>query len=249
MSEELRRILCIEDHSAHLATMIDWLQRLPAKVDGARNGREAVELLLAARRDDMPYDLVIIDNYVPREPDDQISLDADGNPVPGEDQKFGLQMLTDWKVRYELLSRRTPTIVYTLWPSYEDCVRFIRAGAFDYVPKEDNEGNDQMEVLVDKCRKALAASNQSTKGLVGWLQKNIDELVNDYGGQTVALVKEDVAREVPLPGVTIDGYVLISGNDYAEVRERIIKDSTLIWASPEFINVPMREEIEQCLHS
>lgn len=167
MTRNRPRVLCIEDHSAYLAVMTDCLERLPAEIDGARTGQEAVDRLIAARHANKPYDLVVIDMYVPKEFGDQIAVDATGNPVQMDEQKFGLQMLMQWQAEYKLIPAETPIIVYTGFPSDEDRLQCLRAGAFSYVPKRDGEGHDQLKVLLDRCREALANSAASQNGLNG----------------------------------------------------------------------------------
>jgi len=244
MSGELPRILVIEDHKIYLETMVDALSGLPAEVDKAENGRKALMLLADAYRTSRPYDLVVIDMYVPREPGDQVSFSEGGDPVPAEDQKFGIRFLRDFGRTFRLLPPTTPIIVYTNYPSLEDCIACVRAAAFDYLPKKDEEGEDQLPVLLERCREALGLSEAEEDPFIQWFRKNQDEIIDRYGGRIVALVEKDVASRLGLPDEPIGAYVLIVGDDYEEVRKQIIEDKDLIWLSPQIVNIPTREDVE-----
>lgn len=244
MSEGLPRILVIEDHKAYLETMVDVLRTLPAEVDKAENGREAVTLLAEAYRTSRLYDLVVVDMYVPREPGEQISLDEAGNPVPAQAQKFGIGLSRDFGKRLQLLSPTTPMIVYTQYPSLEDRRICIRAGAFDYLPKKNDEGEDQLPLLLERCREALRCSEAPDDPFIRWFRENQDEIIDRYGGRTVALVQKDIARRLGLSEKPVGEYVLIVGEDDEEVRKRIIEDKDLIWLSPQIVNIPTREDVE-----
>jgi CheY-like chemotaxis protein len=231
--KEIPRILCIDDDPNMIATLVDVLSLLPAQVDIATNGKDAVNVMVGASQKGPPIRLVVLDRWIPK------------SPGGVEDPSGGFDLLAAIPRRYQLLDPRTPMIVFTGHPTYEDCVDSIRAGAVDYIPKSshDSEQNN-VEALFQRC-KALLYPEPRRDEVSVWLDKHIDQLTRQFGGKIVGLVTESDALEAGIGDkslVRLDGFVIVPGDDYADVRASLLKYEVMRLKKPAIINVPLHSE-------
>ncbi|MEN6427278.1 MAG: response regulator [Phycisphaerales bacterium] len=228
------RILYMEDNDNERASVTSMLTRLPARVDAVGNGDAAMDALIAASDDRDPYKLVILDMWVPRS----------GKPQETADHSLGLTLLIELQRAYGLIERGTPIIVFTNHDDYDDCVACIKAGAHSYIPKtpklKPNSTNTRL--LIERCRQLLYPAPEADL-LDAWLRTNLARLVRDYAGQVVGLIPEEAAKTAKLHGKPIDGFVLLSGGSYGEVRTKILRNKILRWERPRIIDVPIGEDI------
>ena len=98
MSEDVPRILCVDDTQEYCDTIADRLAKLPARVDVAYSGQDAVAKLNESSQHNDPYALVTLDMYMPKEANAII------------DQRLGMRFLTELR---GLIPQTTHIIVYT----------------------------------------------------------------------------------------------------------------------------------------
>ncbi len=130
----------------------------------------AVDLLTAER-----FDLVITDMRM------------------GSDENEGLQVLE------QLVARSSIVIVLTAYPSFPNCVKAMRLGAWDYLEKEPRDGGDPYENLIASIDEACAHRQEHpgsgrAGGDVAWAHDNIASLAHDYAGQAVAILDQRVVE-------------------------------------------------------
>src|SRR5262249_25009252 len=82
-------------------------------------------------------------------------------------------------------------LMFTGFPSYRDCVRAMRCGAWDYIVKEDVGDVSMFDVLVnsalDRLRQLDLREKQENAIAIEWLPKHIYSLHAGYRGKLVAL--------------------------------------------------------------
>ena len=126
------------------------LSRLPARVEAVYNGKEAIHRIASSIDNGDRFQLLILDMHVPREASDKVEDD------------FGLKLLTKFSSEYQALAHDIPIIVYTQFPDIYECVRCMKAGAYDYIPKKDPETkNDNLRRLFDTCHELLFRNERS----------------------------------------------------------------------------------------
>jgi len=108
-----RRILVVEDDVRNIFALSKVLEPLGARIDIARNGREALEYLERARGTDNAPDLVLMDIMMP---------EMDGLTATRE-----IRRQPEWK--------RLPIIALTAKAMRDDQEKCLQAGASDYLAK------------------------------------------------------------------------------------------------------------------
>jgi CheY-like chemotaxis protein len=226
------RILVVEDEPKECEALVLLLERLPARVEFAQTGNDAVDRLLATDAGKDPYRLIILDMWVPR---------ASGHAV---DEELGMKIFIDLQYDYDLIPYEVPIIVFTGHPSYDHCVKCIGAGAVGYIPKVDLEtGNENVQKLFELCRKHLSPPSERLHSwLPRWVHANLRELVASYGGKVVGVVSEEAVKQAGLSGIPVDGCVLLPGESAGDVRLHILKDPILRWHRIPIIAIPVSEE-------
>ena len=220
-------ILCVDDNEELTATLSGLLEKLPARVDVAADGRTALRFLLSDLRKDDPYALVVLDMWVP--------------PVAGNevDKGFGLRVLKRLQEFYRLLRPETPIIVFTAYPSYDDCVACIQAGAHDYLPKADpDSANNNMRTLFERCKSILYPDRQVEDPINRYLDRHLDTLIAEHAGGFVALIEEGVARNASIDAEVEDGFAILTGRSYDEVHDHFLRNPGLHWEEPLILNIP-----------
>ena len=138
------RLLVIDDNKPYADTIVNWMLKIPARAEAVYSGHEAIQRITNSIDNSDPFQLLILDIGVPREPLDKIEED------------FGLKLLTELSSKYPTLLHDIPIIVYTQYADFSLCVKCIKAGAYDYIPKKDQKtGKDNTGLLFDTCYKLL----------------------------------------------------------------------------------------------
>lgn len=214
------KILCVEDLQPMRETLASVLAHLPARVDVAADGDEAIDLLARADRNGH-YSLIILDRHVPP---------AAGRPV---DENFSTAAQSGIHTLFGLV----PIIIYTAYPSYEHCVDSVRSGAIDYIPKIADSPTASMERLFVRCKSVLYPESGQLDPLASWLQVNVSRLIREYGGRTVAVVESDAARRAGV-GTLIDRFAVISSESVDELRMTLQRHRLLGWSRIKFYSIP-----------
>lgn len=152
----------------------------PYEVTGLADHCEA-----AKRLDTEHFDIVIVDM------------------VMGPDETEGLAIL-------EKLTHKSPiTIVLTAYPSIPNCVASLRAGAWDYLEKVPADGSDPYENLLSSLRRACEfrlahpeAGRSDPES--AFLREHLGDLMNEYGGQLVAILDGKVVDHDDSYGALVD---------------------------------------------
>jgi DNA-binding NtrC family response regulator len=172
-------------------------------VDTCQNFDEALQIVRSAT-----YDVVITDM--------RWQQGGEGGVV---DEEAGIAVV------HALADKSAITIVLTGYPSYENCVEAIRAGAWDYIPKTEDE-QDAYEMLFRSITKACQyRSGSRGRGKANpddaWVKANLDELLQSYPGKHVAVLYEKVVD---------------SDESYEELVNRLSKKYRLV--RPTVVSVP-----------
>ena len=135
--------------------------------------------------------------------------------VMGDKQDEGIEVV-------EYFANKLPiTIVLTGYPNYPNCVRAMRAGAWDYIEKEPGDGADAYGRLLDSMAKAYEYYRQypdrsKTNPDNEWVHSHLDELVDKYPGQLVAVLYNRVVA---------------SGTEFTDLLNRTKKEFPLAKAT------------------
>jgi DNA-binding NtrC family response regulator len=140
--------------------------------------------------------------------------------VLGPDHEEGLAVLR------QLTDKSPITIVLTAYPSVPNCVASLRAGAWDYLEKQPDDGSDPYENLLKSmnaaCEYRLAhpeAGRTNPDSI--WVRDNLGVLLKDYAGKIVAV---------------IDRKVVGSGETYGELADRVKQEHPVARAT--FVSLP-----------
>ncbi|MCX7050000.1 MAG: response regulator [Candidatus Sumerlaeota bacterium] len=96
---------------------------------------------------------------------------------------------------------KTPiTIVLTAHPSSHNCVESMRAGAWDYLEKDTEDGSDPYENLIKSLREACRAKKENPEDGrynpdSAWITRNIDILMKEYPGKLVAVLDQTIVDQ------------------------------------------------------
>ncbi len=233
-------ILFVEDDVAYRDQVVKFLNNIPASVDVAGTGDEAVEILLSDEAQAKKYDLIILDMWVPR---------AKGD---GVDRDFGKRFILDLQRDYGLGPESTPIIVHTGHESYEDCVECIRRGAIDYVPKTRSVAADGdepayppvvhesgVETLVKRCSSLLTGGrNKKEESDKQWLSHNSATLSAKYEDRFVAWFDKELLHRALAKSegdsllrtaIEIEGRIVIAAGKWADVRNTVLRNPVLRW--------------------
>src|SRR5262245_51661880 len=139
MTKREKSVLIVDDQPAMCASLkdrfIDCNRMLECpyqfRVDTAQSTQECIEKLRSAF-----YDVIVMDVRLQTETD---GLEA--TVSMGLHQQFGAA---------------TPVrIIFTGYPSYRDCVRAMRSGAWDYLVKEDIDGTSIFKLVASSAVERL----------------------------------------------------------------------------------------------
>lgn len=146
--------------------------------------------------------------------------------VMGENEDEGLQVLNDLRARSAVL------VVLTQYPSIPNCVKAMKAGAWDYIEKNPEDGSDPYERLCESVKKACDYLQKNPERGTSnpdslWAYKHLDELMKKFPGKLVAVLYERVVD---------------SGDNVIELSERVKKKFPL--TEPTIVSVPDPERRE-----
>ena len=208
------RILVVEDMAVVGDTVRDLLSHLPAQVEVCLDAECGLEKL--RHPPTPPWKIVILDRYVPRR--------------RGEAPR---DLAVDLIRAHRLVAPNTPVIVFTGYESIPDCVRSIKAGAYDYIAKGDE---DSMRTLFDTCRSIL---DPQPDKLESWLKANGAELERRFGGMYVSLIPEETAKEAGMGDLpVVDGEAILARESLKGIDDELLDNETVRWLTPRTFRVP-----------
>ncbi len=94
----------------------------------------------------------------------------------------------------EILALPLPSlkIVLTALSSIENCIKSLKAGAFDYIDKNSLQ-YDPYERLKKAMREGLTSRLLEPENpFLEWEKKNLSQLIKKYGGKFIAVLAEEV---------------------------------------------------------
>jgi CheY-like chemotaxis protein len=229
VDSNLPRILIVDDELGRDVQML--LESLPAQVDIVRDGDGAFDALMDVEHHRRPpYNLLVLDMALP---DDSLQT-ADAF------SKWALTFLLQQQRAYKMLPPDTPIIVYTQYPSYEDCVSCIKAGATDYIPKIDPElENSNSERLFNACRRLIRPTPDPDEL---WVQLHFKELEVSYSGKVVGIFDITDVRGTNIPLETAGGKAILVGDSFDDLRNRVINNKRLRRSRPFIVRIPGRKD-------
>lgn len=135
-------------------------------IETANTCKEAIDKIKKIKKKKQFYEVLIVD----------MKMD-------GADEK-GLEIL-----EFPLPSLK---IVLTALSSIENCIKSLKAGAFDYIDKNSLQ-YDPYERLKKAMREGLASRlPEPMNPFLEWEKKNLSQLMRDYGGKFIAVMAEEV---------------------------------------------------------
>jgi len=151
--EMVNTILVIEDDQEAGLVIKRKLEKLPAYVVLAETGEEALYRIREAQSHGGRFDLMVIDMWVP--------LEAAGDV----EEEFGIMFVEELMKQTEVLDPPIPIIFYTNYPSYSACVRAMKIGAADFIPKMEAQAPGQPERsnlprLFRRCQELLCPDKE-----------------------------------------------------------------------------------------
>ncbi|MEW6097145.1 MAG: response regulator [bacterium] len=186
MSENNKKsVLIIEDDRGMLEDIkfaFETNKDYKFETKGVENKAEAIKLLKKIERtkDMKPYDVMVID-------------------VRLEEERAGIALITQM-IQYADKCKDTIKIIFTGWPSYEDCVNCMRGGAYDYIVK--GQGKESIDKVVNSAvtrLKRLEESEEREKYIDEvWLTKYFTpEVQKKYAGKYIAVVGDEIKYSAP----------------------------------------------------
>ncbi len=183
-----------------------------------------IEKVLAAAKglDGKPFD-------VTTKPDHHAAialLEEERREVVVTDMYMGPENDEGLAVLRQLTGKSPITIVLTAHPKIRDCVESMRAGAWDYLEKNPDDGSDGYDNLLQSIRRAcrLRAEHRETGPSVGdtrWINENIDELMQKYPGEVVGILDQEVVGH---------------NASFADLAKRMKKEFP--YAQPAMVSIP-----------
>ena len=166
-----------------------------------------IEKALAAAEgpDGSPYEVVgMVDHEAALE-----RLDAEHFDVVIADMVMGAQENEGLAILRALTDKSPITIVLTAYPSISNCVESMRAGAWDYIEKVPEDESDPYETLLRSVRQACEVRMAHPHaGRINpdstWVRHHIGELMEEYGGEVVAVLDGKVVDHDAMYGALID---------------------------------------------
>jgi DNA-binding NtrC family response regulator len=148
-SENVLRVLIVDDDDAFRGALIEFLELRGRQVRSCKDGQEAIRVL---QEENEPYDAVITDLVMP--------------------SVGGLEVIRAAKKRHA----ETQVVVITGFASLETAIDSMRHGAFDYIAKPFKLV--EVELIMEKIsdRKKLMEQNQKLNERVQSLHTRLDLL-------------------------------------------------------------------------
>ena len=192
-----------------------------------------------------PLDLIVLDMHMP--PEAAIALPE---PTAGV---WALNVISSSR----LSSPHCPIVIFSAYPSFNDCFLAAQAGASAYItklaqelPEKKTEGGPAEFVRV--CQKLLSPEEKGkphgkpTALSNEWLKLNHEWLRKNFGGRWASFVFKKVAEKASLTDRTKyperDGVVVLLGDCYEEVQALVLSAPALYRDVPPIIKVPGVEQ-------
>ncbi len=141
-----------------------------------------------------------------------------------------------------------PVVVFTAYPSYQNCVLATQAGAAAYLPKAIQDSfhgpEGGVDKLVDTCRRLLLEPQaEVTRVPPGkdWLQENHAWLAETFGGQWVAFVDAAKGRVAGLAGEQRGEVLIVSAPSKEELARLVIAKIALLNEIPKLAFVQQND--------
>ena len=210
------RILVIDDEQNVLKQIVNFLNKSEApegetfEVDGETNHEDALARLQQIDPAENYYHVIVTDMRM------------------GAQDEEGLEILRQ-------LTEKSPiTIVLTAFASIPNCVKSMRAGAWDYIEKNPEDESDPYENLLESIKKAYNERLKKpypkmTQPDAKWINENMVKLMEEYSGEVVAV---------------LDRVVVDHDSDYQSLMERIGEKFKI--ARPMIVSIPdiSKERVE-----
>jgi ActR/RegA family two-component response regulator len=183
-----------------------------------------------------PLNLAIIDMHLPYDSASLVAQDTD--------KAGGIHCLE--AIRYLKLCG-CPCVVYTAFPTFDDCVQAVHAGAAAYIPKK-RIGEEGGAAALYKVSEGLLHGGTPRKEPVPsgeWMERNYEWLRQGFAGKWVAIVKNGVASDAkpPIPGVCErDGLAVFCADSYEALRDIIAGRKALVMELPAVGRIPRESE-------
>lgn len=163
------RVLIIEDDlnaREEIGRALSMDDEFEFVVTGVSTVNEAIEILKKERR----FDLLVID----------WRLDPEGG---------GLKLLNEGKEYFPKIK-----IIFTAYDSIEDCVKAMRAGADDYITKNQPGALDMLLGSAKKLLRARRSDEHEPDSQ--WIAEHLEGLM-DYHGELIAFIDGEVVDHAP----------------------------------------------------
>lgn len=229
------RLLIVDDDLDFREALASDLSDLIGTVDCMGNADDAVDLLLADQAVTAPYDIVVVDLRLPR-----TAREEEQKTASFDSGLHTVRMLVALQRTLQVVPASTAIIVMTAWPSVTHCAECMKAGAYDFIPKDVDvkaTGEDKFRTGIERlrmsCNELLSGETAAEAEFNQWLDKHLETLRHDRQNAAFIGVCRGLTSE-PLPNdvETVEGFHVVFGDSYEAVRDRIVADRTLRWGAP-----------------
>jgi CheY-like chemotaxis protein len=231
-------VLVVDDEPEWQEAIRTMLLRMGAEVRLAPTFQQACEIAAAHSPESAaPLTLVIIDMRMPQ-----------GAKEAQLDEQAGIHVLRAVHALQAYGLVQCPMIVFTAWPSYENCVKAVKAGAWAYICKyRDEDGTHGASRGIDElkewCERIVVSGEPLESPLAAddtWLGRNYDWLRAQFGGQWVATVNRERLGEFAEGLPQQEGVVVLAGSSFDAVRDAVLKLPAALRQTPTIFFVPKK---------
>jgi CheY-like chemotaxis protein len=223
MAEQPKKAVLIVDDEPAIAELLkdeftDCTERQDCpyefEVDIARSTAECVQKVRTKK-----YDVIVLDVRMEEETRGLDIARTLGLPISSA---FAVEFSYESPVR----------IVFTGFPSYRQCVKALRYGAWDYIVKEDVGNTPMARIVVDSAMTRLRQFDLrrelEQRIAAAWLPQHLWELQPAYGGKLIAIWHKPEIR------------VIASGSDAFELEANLGEWRKLnaAWEQPFLVRIP-----------
>lgn len=220
------RVLIAEDDLPFRDSLQALFESEGFSVRSVGNVEDIYELVAA-----QSFDVVILDMHMPDRKSGRIEEDAGLAAIPAVLRK------------YAKFGERTVLVVFTGYPSVQDCFAVTDAGAY-YLPKCVLDINkdmvDMSAELVQGCKTLL--DKRYYKNIPRpWLEAHYEYISRQYRGQAVAIFARNV--EVGnLPTETVGEFKILSAPTVEQLKGTILRNACLRTAMPLVLEIKKEDD-------
>jgi DNA-binding response OmpR family regulator len=219
-------VLIADDDKPLVATLGRLFRQAGFRVSSVGEIEDCIRTLMKKR-----FDVVILDMRLPRT--SKSSIVADGGLTVLKSLPSEIRAMR----RFGLAPLETAIIVFTAYPTVDDSFAVTEAGAY-YLPKT-LLGQNVSAGLVQQCKRLVEEKRRCQKAKRAWLDEHFNELVEKFGGKTVAVIDAEIAASIPLRGGTVIGdREVFTARTREELRGRIVRNPKLRRAAPVLLTIP-----------